>query len=129
MQRPTGVTVLAVLAIIFGALGIFGSFAIIGGGALLASATGVSGGIVIVLGILTLVTSALALAFGIGAWMLKPWAWTLGVANYILSLVLSVIFIITGVSSIGGEIVSIIIAGAILYYLMTPPVKQAFGRA
>jgi hypothetical protein len=61
--------------------------------------------------------------------MLKPWAWMLGVANYALSLILSVGFIATGISTIGGQLVSIIIAGAILYYLMTPAVKQAFGRA
>jgi hypothetical protein len=123
MQRPTGVTILAVLAIIFGALGILGSITIITGGAL------VGGALISILGVITLITSALALAFGIGAWTLKPWAWTLGVANYILSLVVSVIFIISGASTIGQQILSIVIAAAILYYLFTPTVKQAFGRA
>jgi hypothetical protein len=123
MQRPTGVTILAVLAIIFGALGLLGAITIIGGGAV------VSSPLVTILGVITLITSALALAFGIGAWTLKPWAWTLGVANYILSLVVSVIFIVTGLSTIGSQIVGIVIAAAILYYLFTPTVKQAFGRA
>ena len=129
MQRPTGVTILAILGIVFGALGILGAIGLIGGGALIAGASGVSATLIIVLGVITLITSVLALAFGIGAWTLKPWAWTLGVANYIVSLVLSVIFIITGVSTIGGQILGIVIAAAILYYLFTPTVKQAFGRA
>ncbi|MFL5800822.1 MAG: hypothetical protein ACJ8CR_03695 [Roseiflexaceae bacterium] len=129
MQRPTGVTILAVLAIIFGALGILGAITLIGGGALIAGSSGVSGGLITILGVITLVTSVLALAFGIGAWTLKPWAWILGVANYIISLVVSVLFIVTGISTVGGQIVSIVIAAAILYYLFTPTVKQAFGRA
>ena len=129
MQRPTGVTILAVLAIIGGVFGIFGSIGLIGGGAALASLTGVSAGLFMIAGVITLITSVLALAFGIGAWTLKPWAWMLGVANYIISLVVQVFFIIAGISTVGSAIVPIVIAGGILYYLFTPTVKQAFGRA
>jgi hypothetical protein len=122
MQRPTGVTILAVLAIIGGVLGLLGSIAIIGvGGAVL-------GGMAVVLGLVGLVSSVLSLAFGIGAWTLKPWAWMLGVVAEGLSILMSVISIVSG-QSVGSQLVSIVIAGAILYYLMTPTVKQAFGRA
>ena len=128
MQRPTGVTILAVLGVIGGVLGILGSFTLIGGGALLASAIGVSGGLIMLIGVIGLVSSVLALAFGIGAWTLKPWAWMLGIAAEGLSLLTAVIGIVAGLG-IGSQLVSIIIAGAVIYYLMTPPVKQAFGRA
>jgi hypothetical protein len=128
MQRPTGVTILAILAIIGGVLGILGSIALIGlGGAAAAGGANV-GGMAVILGVVGLISSVLSLAFGIGAWTLKPWAWTLGIIAEGLSLVIAVVAIISG-SSIGGQIVSIVIAAAILYYLMTPTVKQAFGRA
>lgn len=50
-----------------------------------------------------------------------------GVGLSIVSLVLSVPQIIGG--DLAGQIVSIVIAGGILYYFITPAVKQAFGRA
>ena len=132
MQRPTGVTILAILAIIGGVLGLLASVALIGlGGAAAAGATAQGtavGGMAAVFGGIGLISSILSLAFGIGAWMLKPWAWTLGVISQGLSILLSIFAVING-SSIGSQIISIVLAGAILYYLMTPTVKQAFGRA
>ncbi len=127
-ERPMGVTILAVLAIIGGIFGLLGALALLGLGAM---ATGVDaglGGITLLLGVAFLVLAILELAFGFGAWTLKPWAWTLGVASQVLSLILIVINIATG-SSITSQIVGIIIAGVILYYLFTPGVKAAFGRA
>jgi hypothetical protein len=132
MQRPTGVTILAILAIIGGVLGLLASIALIGlGGAAAAGATAqgaAMGGMAAVFGGIGLISSLLSLAFGIGAWMLKPWAWTLGIISQGLSILMSIFAVISG-SSIGSQIISIVIAGAILYYLMTPTVKQAFGRA
>jgi hypothetical protein len=132
MQRPNGVTIHAVLAIIGGVLGLLASVALIGlGGAAAAggAAQGAAmGGLAAVFGGIGLISSLLSLAFGIGAWMLKPWAWTLGIISQGLSILLSIFAIING-SGIGSQIISILIAGGILYYLMTPTVKQAFGRA
>ena len=120
------------LAIIGGVLGLLASVALIRlGGAAAASgaAQGAAmGGLAAVFGGIGLISSLLSLAFGIGAWMLKPWAWTLGIISQGLSILLSIFAIING-SGIGSQIISILIAGGILYYLMTPAVKQAFGRA
>src|SRR5437762_13688505 len=121
--RPTGVTIIAVLALIGGVLGILGSLLLI-----LVSAATLSGGLFIY-AILTLILSVGELAFGIGAWSLRPWACTLGVAIEIVSVVLSILAVILGWGTIGGVIISIIIAAIILYYLLTPPIKAAFGRA
>ena len=68
------------------------------------------------------------IAFGVGAWMLKPWAWMLGLVLVGIGLVLSIVYILTG-AGIGSQIISIVIDGVIIYYLMTPEVKKAFGRA
>ena len=70
----------------------------------------------------------LSLAFAYGAWTLKSWGWTLGIAAEVIGLVLSVLFIVNG-SAITSQAISIVIAIAIIYYLMTPNVKAAFGRA
>ena len=120
-ERPLGVTILAVLAIISGILGLLGGVALLGLGA-----AGL-GGVAAIMGILVLVLAVLELAFGFGAWTLQPWAWTLGVASQVLSRCHCRDIAMGG--SITGQIVGIIIAAVILYYLFTPPVRQAFGKA
>ena len=128
--RPSGVTVLAVLAAIGGVLGILGGLLAMGLTGAVAAGTGNGGlaGLVGILGILALVQGALALAFAYGAWTLKPWAWTLGIIAFGISLALNVLNIIDG-GDISRQAVSIVIGIVILYYLFTPAVKQAFGRA
>lgn len=126
--RPQGVTILAVLAAIGGVLGLLaGIFALGIGGAVAAGGSGALGGLVSLLGIVAIVQGVLALAFAYGAWTLKPWAWMLGIVAFGLSLVLAVLGIING--DFSGQIISALIAVAILYYLFTPNVKAAFGRA
>ncbi len=127
-ERPLGVTILAVLAIIGGIFGLLGAIALLGLGAVATGVDGGLGGITLLLGVAFLVLALLELAFGFGAWTLKPWAWTLGVASQVLSLILIVINIATG-SPITSQIVGIIIAAVILYYLFTPNVRAAFGKA
>lgn len=126
--RPQGVTILAILAAIGGVLGLLAGVLALGiGGAVAAGGSGVLGGLVGLLGIVAIAQGALALAFAYGAWTLKPWAWMLGIVAFGISLGLAVLNIING--DLSGQILSAVIAVAILYYLFTPAVKQAFGRA
>lgn len=139
MKRPTGVTVIAVLAIIGAVILMLGALPFLGFGSLFSflgsSATvvisGASATIVATLGI-TLGLAALALAvatlvFGIYALQLKSWAWTLGIVLMVISLVLTVgeMFVV-GVTVSG--VVSGLIALAILVYLYTSDVRTAFGH-
>jgi hypothetical protein len=128
--RPTGVTILAVLAAIGGVLGLLGGLLALGLTGAVAAGSGNGGlaGLVGIVGILALLQGALALAFAYGAWTLKPWAWTLGIVAFGISLALSVLNIVGG-GDISSQAVSIVIGIVILYYLFTPTVKQAFGRA
>ena len=127
--RPTGVTILAVLAAIGGVLGLLAGVTLLGlGGLAGATGSGLLAGYGSIFGIIAILQGALALAFAYGAWTLKPWAWTLGIVAFGLSLALSVLNIVGG-SDITSQIISIVIGAAILYYLFTPAVKQAFGRA
>lgn len=128
-ERPTGVTILAVLAIIGGLFGLLAGVGLLFLGGLGATVDGGLGALVMIIGGGILVVAVLELAFGFGAWTLKPWAWTLGVASQVLSLILAIASIVFLGSSITSQIVGIIISVAILYYLFTPPIKAAFGRA
>jgi hypothetical protein len=130
-SRPTGITILAVLSAIGGVLAILaGLFATVLGGAV-GAATGSAavGGLVSLLGIIAIVYGGLSLAFAYGAWTLKPWAWTLGMASQIVGIGLAIVYIATGNSTVTSQILNIAISGVIIYYLNTPPVKAAFGRA
>ena len=126
--RPTGITILAILAAISGVFGILGSIALIGGGAFIGAQTGNAalGGLAAVVGAILLISSILSLLFAWGAWGLQAWAWTLGVVLQAVSIVLGLFQLINGNF---GAVISIAIAGAITYYLFTPGVQRAFGRA
>ncbi|MEA2672846.1 MAG: hypothetical protein QOI92_38 [Chloroflexota bacterium] len=86
------------------------------------------GGLLGIVGIVGIVQAILLLAFAYGAWSLKSWAWMLGIVAEVIGIIVSVLFVVGG-SSITSQAISIIIAVAIIYYLMTPAVKAAFGRA
>lgn len=138
MQRPTVITILAVLAAIGGVLGIFGALGLIGigavGGAIMgaggeAAAGFLIGAFAIVWGLVTLVISVADLAFAYGAWGLKPWAWMLGIILQGASIFIAFINWIGGNSGgFGSFLISAVISGVIIYYLLTPEVKRAFGR-
>jgi hypothetical protein len=120
--RPMGITILAVLSAIGGVLAILASLALIG----LSGAVGVGGGMII--GLFVLVVGVLELAFAYGAWTLKPWAWTVGVAVEVLSLVSSALTVATG-GSISSQLISILISAAIIYYMFTTTVNADCGRS
>lgn len=136
-QRPTGITILAVLAFIGGIFGICGGLGGIVGGSFfggLAASVGASnatalGGMVVVYSILALAFAVAELVFGFGAWTLKPWAWMLGMVLFGLNIVFNLVSVLAGWAAFGSVILPLAIAGVIIYYLLTPDVKQAFGRA
>jgi len=130
MQRPTGVTILAVLAAIGGVMGLFAAIGLFGLGALAGVAGGfLAGGFAIFWALVTLVQAAISLVFAYGAWYLKPWAWILGIGVEGLAVLVAFINWIGGSSGFFSFLVSAAIAGVIIYYLLTPEIKRVFGRA
>ena len=136
-QRPTGITILAILAALGGLLGLMGVCTLLGVGGLLggalaaggaAGAGALVGGLSILFSLYSIAVCILDLVFAYGAWYLKPWAWMLGIISQGLSLLQNLINIFNG-ESFFGQLIGILISGAILYYLFTPEVKRAFGRA
>lgn len=135
-ERPTGVTILAVLALIGGLLNLFfGGFEALMGpmvGEQMVEQTGDAstaafGGAMAIMGIGLLIVGVLQLVVAFGLFTLKGWAWMLAV-------VLQVIAVIINALKLGGEnmlpaAIAILISAGILYYLFRPNVKQAFGRS
>ena len=120
--RPTGITILAILAGIGGVLGLLGGFALFLGGTVLFGAAGA------LFGLAALALAALSLAFSWGAWTLQPWAWPLGVVLAAGSIIYALVLILGG-SSIISQGITIVLYGAVLYYLNQPGIKSLFGRA
>lgn len=117
-ERPLGVTIIAILAAIGGVLGLLASLAILG-------VLGAVGGLGTLFVLLALVVSIVSLVFAYGAWTLQPWAWTLGIVLEVLAVINGLYAVARGDAS---AIISIAIAGVILWYLFQPDVKRAFGR-
>ena len=138
MQRPVGVTILAVIAIIYGIFSLLLALLGLLGSALLASgvaavANRYSAGTLAYATIADAVLGILYLAFGIGAFQLKGWAWTTGVVALVLDVVRQIVgfVVIQGVSTnkIVGASITFVIALVVLWYLVRPHVRAAFGKA
>lgn len=114
-QRPMGVTIIALLAILGGI-----AFLVSGLGTLILIPLM---GIFIGSGLFILGLAYFLMAYGL--WNAKNWAWT-------LTLILSGIGIIVGIGSIIvgnlGSIFHIIINAIVIYYLYRPNVKAFFNK-
>jgi hypothetical protein len=128
MQRPTGITILAVLAAIAGVLYILGGLALLTVGAVV-SATYALGGLAAIIGLIILVVGVLYIGLAYGFWGLKPWAWSLGVGLQVAGIILNIVQYVNNNANLVGTIIGIAIAAAIVYYLYQPSVKAAFGRS
>jgi hypothetical protein len=140
MQRPTGITILAVLYFIGAVFLLLGAFAFFAGGSflaqVLASMPGMStlaGGLVTVVGVVLLAFAALYGATGYGLISLKSWGRILAIIFTVLGLVGTLVGFISIVSNFGmgvaiWQVVKLGICVWILWYLFQPNVKQAFGQ-
>ncbi len=141
MERPSGVTILAVLSFLGAALMLLGAC-----GMFLLGATGMAaaaggrglGGPLAALGafagVAMLILAAIYIVNGIGLWKLQGWSRVLT----IVLLVIGILFELLGimrvlpmmrVGIIIWELILIAIDVWILAYLFKPHVKQAFGQA
>ncbi len=145
--RPTGVTILAVLAILGAIALLFSGVVLLGLGVVIGTYAGsqltnslttagysglasLGAGtialILIVLGAVVLILGILYLAVGVGFFGGKGWAWTLGIVVSIIGIILDIVQLAFGnVGSILGLIIGILI----IYYLTRPHVKVFFGKA
>jgi hypothetical protein len=125
-QRPSPVILLAVLAFVLGAMRAMLSLSILTGASFLATRGDDTGGLMLY-GLVLLALSLADLTLGYGAWNLKSWAWPLGVGLQIAALALAVALLAIG-SDIARQLLTIAPAVTMLVILVTPGVRQAFGR-
>ena len=130
--RPIGITLLAIIQILIGLLGLLVSVVIIGLAALFAglfSAIPVIGILIgtvgVVIGGVFLFFSLIWLATGVGFLHGRGWAWTLGMIFTVLSLLGAAYVAFIGVYQAGYALVFWII---MLFYLTRSHVKVFFGK-
>ena len=136
MQRPLGVTILGFLSLVSGALSLFKGLVWMGLGGVIAGMTAITlpvagaviGGLTLIIGGLAVLTGIFSLIFAWGAFSLKPWAWSLGVATHGFNLFWAILVVI-GPGVLRTHLVSIVISAVVLFYLTRPDIKQAFGKA
>jgi hypothetical protein len=121
--RPTGITVLGTVAVLWGLFKLLFALPAMGMGMLF---TGVGSGIAT--GTLMFIGGLIWLAIGIGFFKLKPWTWMLA----LVVAGLGVLEVLVGVFMEPGSLLcglfGLIVPGILLWYLTRPHVKAAFGR-
>lgn len=133
MKRPTGVTVLAVFAIIYGIFNLLLAFlGVVGiglvGSRVAAAAIKYDTGTLAYAAIWDAVLGLLYLVFGIGTFRLKRWAWTTGLVVLVLEVVRTGVgYFISGFGAF--SIITSVLALLLIWYLLRPNVRAAFGKA
>ena len=113
-ERPFGVTIIAILAILGGIGSILLGFIV-----LIIPILGIIlGGILIIIGL-----AYFAVAYGL--WNGGSWAWILTILISALGIVVGLVSIMIGT---GGSLLFIIVNVIIIYYLFKPDVKAYFGK-
>jgi hypothetical protein len=129
MKRPLGVTIIAVLAIIGAAIALFDGLAFLGVNSfgLALGSQGAFATLALGTGIALLVSAIVQLTFGIGALGLKPWAWTLGVVVFALTLLVELVVMLSmGIAA--ASVSTALVSAVVLGYLYTHDVREAFGH-
>jgi len=139
MERPVGVTILAILALVLGILLILGAVLVAAVSAFIIDLMRTSGGpliwgdfdvgsfiqvFLIAIALIGAVFGILYIVVAYGMWIGAGWGWVLAIVLVILNLILGIINLPNG-----SGIVWIIINAIVLWYLMQLHVKVFFGRA
>ncbi len=136
-QRPTGITLLALIYIALAILSLLWSLFVFGFGGVTATfgtlfgaqnlaASGVNN---VVSGTLGIVTAVVELVVAFGLWKLRPWAWLLAIVAVGLNVISGVLGMFNGgLWTLCCGLFGLIIPAGILIYLLRPEVRKAFGR-
>jgi len=128
MSRPTGVAILAVLALLAAIPAVVGGLALVGV-ATFGEAVPVSDGFMYAVGAGTLIYAGLSLVLAYGFWTMRTWAWVVGIALQVLGIATALSQFMNEERYLASLIAGLVLPVAILFYLFQPHVKAAFGRA
>lgn len=143
MNRPTGVTIVAILHFIGACFLALAAIAIMLGGGMIAamlgpqSNPGLAAGLAsmgVAIGVFCLLLAAGVAFIGYGNWTLKPWARTLTIVLSALGLVAGALLLLTSALHVNiglmiSAILRLAINAIIIWYYLQPSVKNAFGAA
>ncbi len=127
-QRPTGVSIIAILQyIIAGMFGLITLVVLFAGSELDEIFDGSVGGLAIVIALVLVLFVALFISLGLGLWRMRSWAHITTIIIYSILIALNVLL------ALGGELetsdlVRVIIEIAIVVYLALPATRAAFRR-
>jgi hypothetical protein len=119
-DRPLGVTILGILWMLAGLMWLVAAFA--GGAALVIVGFGALGA---VLGIVLFIIGVIDIFLGVGCFKGWDWVWVVGTIFMVINILIGIAMLFT--NWVTG-LVTIIIAGIILWYLFQPQVKAYFGK-
>lgn len=136
-ERPTGITILAVIYILLGLLSLVWSLLVFGVGAV----TGLTGAIVGAEnmasfgsanfwgGIIGVAGAMLDFIIAYGLLNLRPWGWMLALIGLAITVITGVMGLMSGgFFAICCGLLGLLVPAGILYYLLRPDVRRAFGR-
>jgi hypothetical protein len=115
-QRPLGISILTGFVVLVTATSFLVTLILFGKGELPVQGL-----------VASMLVYLLFLAFAFGAWTLRPWAWYLGVALVVWTLINPVIDLVNGELTV-QQAVRLVILALILVYLFTPRIKAAFKK-
>lgn len=134
MNLPIGVTILAVLQLISGI------FTTLGGLYILIFRTAIFQRVselenvpqahkfITAFGVFLLIAGLIGLLIAYGLFSLKDWAWLTALILNCLSILSSLLAVLFNQNRKSGDIIGLVITGVIVYYLLRPEVKRAFGK-
>lgn len=136
-NRPPGITLLGAVFIILGLLSLFWSMLVFGFGA----ATSVTGAIFgdqamtaiggnqTLNGIVGIAGAVVDLVVAYGLLALKRWAWLLALIGIGITVITGILGLFSGgLIAFCCGVLGLVVPAAILFYLMRPDVRRAFGR-
>jgi hypothetical protein len=131
-ERPLGVTILSLLALLFGAVMVVGGLAAIALGGVFATLfsfvpfVGLLGSLAFVfIGVVILLFGVLAIGMGWGFWQGQAWAWTIALVLSLLGVLMAVVSLARGDA---GSLVTILIDVALVWYYTREGVQRWFGN-
>jgi hypothetical protein len=131
MTRPRSVTVIAWLAIAEGIFAFLVGFLWLQVGSIFDQEGGGMSSLIVMMaearGWALIVLSLLYFLFAIGAWQTRPWAWWIGLMAPVLTL-LYLVSVLTRGGAAALVLFGLIVPIIMLWYLLTPQGRQAFGR-
>jgi hypothetical protein len=141
MERPTGVTVLAVLSFVGAALSVLGACALFllgaAGMAAAAGGRGIGGGMFAALGafagVAFLILAAIYVANGVGLWKLRGWGRLLTIVLLVIGVIFGILGLVRSLAPVHigliiWQLIWLAIYVWVLTYMFKPHVKQAFGQ-